>query len=102
MALYQGDNTQAFGGNFVRINAIYKDSQGNVLPMPQLTKAEIRCGCIIKTYINPTFPLDVNFTEEESNKLSINNSLYLAVWDINGKKKTANGKLEFHTNSRRV
>lgn len=100
--LTQGDNTQAFGGNFVRINAVYKDSQGNILPLPPMTKAEIRCGCLVKIIENPTFPLDINFTEEETNKMGVNNKLFLAVWDENGKKKTPKGFLEFHTSPRRV
>lgn len=100
--LYQGDNTQSFGGNFVRITAVCKDSQGNPMPMPALTKAEIRCGCVIKTYENPTFPLDVNFTEEETEKMGVNNSMFLAVWDYFGRKKTANGSLKFNTTPRRV
>lgn len=100
--LTQGDNTQAFDGNFVRINAVYKDKDGNIRPMPTLKRAEIRVGCIVKVYENPTFPLDVNFNEEESNKLSIKNKMTLAVWDINDRKKTASGVLEFSTNPRRV
>lgn len=100
--LYQGDNTQAFNGNFVKINAVYKDKDGNIQPMPPLMKAEARTGCIVKVYENPTFPLYVNFDEKESEKLNIKNILTLAVWDMKGRKKTANGKLEFTTKPRSV
>jgi hypothetical protein len=100
--MFQGDNTQAFAGNFVKIYAKYITSTGEERPMPPLTKAEIRTGCIVKTYENPVFPLDVNFTEEESIKLNVNNTMTLAVWDAMGRKKTAKGVLKFTAEPRRV
>lgn len=100
--LCQGDNSQAFGDNFVEITFSYHAPDGEELPLPTISKAEVRVGCITKIYDNPSNPLKVNFTEEESNQLSTTNTMYLALYDSSGRKKTANGKLVFGTNLRRV
>lgn len=100
--MFQGDNTQAFGGNFVRVTFSYHAPDGEELPLPPISKAEVRVGCMVKTYENPTNPLVVNFTEEESANLSSYNTMYLALYDQNGRKKTACGKLVFSANPRRV
>lgn len=97
MTIFQGDNTAAFGGNFLTINV---SSESGVVPT--ITKAELKIGSICKTFTNPTFPLTVNLTEEETAKLSSVNTAYMAVWDINGKKKTCQGSLSFNTSARRV
>lgn len=102
MTIYQGDNSQAFGGNFVSISFTYHGPDGTELPLPPISKAEIRVGDIVKVYDNPTLPLKVNFTEEESSKLRQTNVMFLALYDETGKKKTANGKLVFAANMRRV
>ena len=102
MTFYQGDNTEAFGGNFVKITFTYRAPDGTELPLPPISKAEVRVGNIIKYYENPTSPLKVNFSEIESSRLNDVNEMYLALYDETGKKKTANGKLVFATNARRV
>lgn len=98
MTLYQGDNTAAFGGNFLKINIVPEEGQ----PIPTITKAELRIGCIHKVFENPVFPLTINLTEEESAKLQAQNTAYLAVWDIEGRKKTCTGNISFVTQARRV
>lgn len=102
MTIFQGDNTQAFGGNFVNITFTYHAVDGTELPLPPISKAEVRVGSIVKTYENPTSPLKVNFTEAESAKLGETNVMYLALYDETGKKKTACGRLVFAANMRRV
>lgn len=97
MTIYQGDNTAAFGGNFLTINLSYN---GEVLPT--ITRAELKIGCICKNFQNPTFPMTINLNEEETAKLQTQNTAYLAVWDAEGRKKTCVGSLTINTQSRRV
>lgn len=96
--LYQGDNTAAFGGNFMQINI----SAGEGVPVPTITKAELKIGCFHKVIENPTFPLIVNLTEDETAQLKTENVAYLAVWDAQGRKKTCTGSMEVKTQPRRV
>lgn len=93
--LYQGDNTQAFGGTFLTINLTSET------PVT-ISKAVLKIGCLEKIFENPVFPLVVNFDESETSKLQVNNTAYLAVWDEQGRKLTCEGKLAFSTNPRRV
>ena len=102
MTIFQGDNTQAFGGNFVKITFSYHAPDGKELPLPNISKAEVRVGCVVKTYETPPNPLTVNFNEEESNQLGSVNTMYLALYYESGRKKTACGKLVFPANPRRV
>lgn len=97
MTIYQGDNTAAFGGSFLTINV---STESEVIPT--ITKAELKIGYICKTFENPTFPLTVDLTEEETLKLQAVNTAYLAVWDNEGRKKTCQGKITFKTEPRRV
>lgn len=98
MTIYQGDNTAAFGGNFLTINIRVPEGQ----EVPTITRAELKIGCICKNFNNPTFPMTINLTEEETVKLQAQNSAYLAVWDAEGRKKTCQGTISFPTNARRV
>lgn len=95
--IYQGDNTAAFGGNFLTINI---SSESGIVP--RITKAELKIGCICKTFANPTFPMTINLNEDESAKLQAQNTAYLAVWDAEGRKKTCVGSITFNSQSRRV
>ena len=61
MANYKGDNTGAFGNNFIIIEL---DNPLEYI----IKKAEFVCGCIRKTFINPVFPLIVNFDENDKIK----------------------------------
>lgn len=97
MTIFQGDNTAAFGGNFLTINLSYN---GEVLPT--ISRAELKIGCICKSFQNPTFPITINLNEDETAKLQTQNTAYLAVWDIEGRKMTCVGSLTFNTQSRRV
>lgn len=100
--IHQGDNTQAFGNNFIRVHFVAKDKEGNIKPLPKITKAEFRIGPIIKTYPNPTSPLDINYTEEESKYFCANNKGYICVYDEYGHKYTPDGFIEFPADPRRV
>ena len=97
MTLFRGDNTAAFGGNFLTINVT---TESEILPT--ITRAELKIGCICKTFENPTFPMTINLTEDETVKLQAVNNAYLALWDADGRKKTCQGTISIQTNPRRV
>lgn len=96
--IYQGDNTAAFGGNFLTIRLVLPEGQ----EMSPISKAELKIGCFHKVIETPTFPLTINLTENESAQLKTENVAYLAVWDAQGRKKTCEGSLIINTNPRRV
>lgn len=87
-AIYMGDDTAAFGNNFITINL------ENPLGYP-ISKATFVCGCIKKTFENPTFPLVINFTSGETATLRTTNTCYLVVYDSQGRQKTCKGNLTF-------
>lgn len=97
MTIFQGDNTAAFGANFLTINIAVEEGE-----IPTITRAELKIGCILKSFSNPTFPLTINLSEAETSKLQSQNTAYLAVWDSEGRKKTCTGKITFSTQARRV
>lgn len=98
MTIYQGDNTAAFNGNFLTIRLVLPEGQ----EMPPISKAELKIGCVFRTFENPVFPMTVNLSEEETAKLQTENTGYLALWDAEGRKKTCNGKIVFNATPRRV
>ena len=87
-AIFQGDNTAAFGNNFITINLI------NPLEYP-ISKAVFVCECLQKVYENPVFPWVINFTSEETKRLRATNVGYLVVYDQEGRQKTCNGSVKF-------
>lgn len=95
--IYQGDNTGAFGEVFLTINLIT-----NIEPAPVISKAVLKIGGVCRTFVNPVFPLTINFNSDETAKMSSSNTAYLAVWDSEGRKRTCEGSLSFKTNERKV
>lgn len=91
MALTRGDSTKSFGGKFITINVV--NNTGH-----PITRAEWRCGKILKVIDKPTFPYDLQLTSEETRQLQDNNTCYLACYDENGDKRTCTGKLVYKTN----
>lgn len=86
--IYKGDNTAAFDSTFLTIHINNPD---NLV----ISKADFRCGKILKSFENPTFPLEVNLTEEDTRQLTIQNNCYLAVYDEQGRKRTCEGTITF-------
>lgn len=88
--LIQGDNTAAFGQHLLRITL--NDPDG-LLEHHSISKCEIRFACgLVKSYTNPTFPLLIDLTEQESQRMLVgNNTAVLAVWDELGRKVTPKG-----------
>lgn len=90
--IYKGDDTGAFGGTLLVINI------ENPLECI-ITKAEFKCGCIRKTFVNPIFPISINLTSDETKKLNPSNSCYLAVYDEYGLKQTCEGTIRIEANN---
>lgn len=88
MTIFKGDNSAAFGRNFITIHL------NNPYEF-EVTKAIFKCGCIVKEFENPIFPLRISFDEEETKQFNFNNVCYLAVFDSMGRKRTCKGKLNF-------
>lgn len=88
-SIYQSDDTAAFGNNFITIDI------NNPLEYP-ISKAVFVCGCVKKTFENPVFPLIINYTSEETERLGATNTGYLVVYDSNGRQKTCNGNIVFY------
>ena len=89
MAIHIGDDTDAFGFDFLTINL--ENASDYVI-----TKAEVRIGVIKKVIENPVFPLQISLNQEETDQLSeYSNKCYMAVYDQNNKKYTCEGTLTF-------
>ena len=89
MSIYKGDDTDAFGFNFLTV--ILENAE-----FYTITKAEIRIGVVKKTVEDPHFPLRISLNKEETAQLNIwCNKCYLAVYDEEGKKYTCEGTLNF-------
>lgn len=91
MTRYKGDDTQAFGKDFITINL-------NNPNQYEISKVEfvVNSGCIRKPFTNPVFPLKVNFTSKETAKFTLHNTGYLIAYDNKGRPKQCNGKIEFN------
>lgn len=93
--IFKGDDTGAFGVEWLTINLAEADKL-------TITKAEFRCGEVVKTFEEPEFPIKVNLTSEETAKLKAENTCYLAIYDEDGLKKTCQGAFTFDATNRRV
>lgn len=87
--IFKGDNTGAFGNNFITINL--ENPLGYTI-----SKAIFVCGCIQKPFKNPVFPLRINLSSAETEGLRSVNVCYLVVYDSEGRQKTCKGSLAFN------
>ena len=90
-SIYKGDNTAAFGNNFITIEL------DNPLGY-EISKAQfvVNGGCpYIAPIENPDFPLLINFSSEQTAKLRASNVGQLVVWDSQGRQKTCQGQIVF-------
>ncbi len=67
-----------------------------------INKMIVQIGVIQREYINPTFPVLLSFTSDESKLFSHKNTVDVAVFHGNGIKQTAKGVAEFYANSERI
>ena len=89
MTVFKTDDTGAFGNKFITIRL------NNPLDYT-VSKAIFVCGCTKKTFENPVFPIEINFTSAETAKFNSSNVCYLVVYDEQGRQKTCKGKLVFN------
>ena len=87
--IYKGDDTGAFGSSFITINL---DNPNDY----EVSKVIFVCGCIQKSFNNPVFPLTINLSSEETEKLRSSNVCYLVAYDSQGRQKTCKGTLTFN------
>lgn len=88
-AIYKGDDSGAFGNNFITINLANPNNY-------EVSKVIFVCGCIQKPFNNPVFPLTINLSSEETEKLRSSNVCYLVAYDSQGRQKTCKGTLTFN------
>ncbi|MBQ2285198.1 MAG: hypothetical protein II244_06000 [Clostridia bacterium] len=86
--IYKSDDTGAFGNTFITINL---DNPNHY----EVSKVIFVCGCIQQTFSNPTFPLSINLSGEETARLKSTNVCYLVAYDSEGRQKTCKGTLNF-------
>lgn len=95
-SINRGDNTGAFGNDFLRI---YLNNPNNLA----IQKAVFQInGDLEKEFYDPIFPLRINFTGEETNMLHQFNTCKLALWDEFGRRRTADGKFTFLVKENRI
>lgn len=92
-----GDNTSAFGGNFLTIT-LQNQTGADI----KVSKAVFVCGTVRVEVVDPEFPLQINLNEEQTAQLNCKNVCYLAVWDELGRKLTCEGSLTVGTRPRKV
>ena len=88
-AVFKGDNTGAFGNNFI---TIYLDNPDGY----EISKVIFVCGTIQKAFNNPIFPLTINLSEAETAKLRVSNVCYLVAYDAYNRQRTCQGTLTFN------
>ena len=88
--IYKGDDTSAFGQNFIKINL-------SGLEGKYISKAIFQCGTVQLVFNRPQFPIYVNFTSEESSQLYEDAECYLQVFDEKGRRQTCGTILKFKT-----
>mgnify|MGYP003296025608 CR=1 FL=1 len=88
-AIYKGDDTNAFGEHFLRINRPSNTDDFII------TKVVFQCGPIQKVFSRPQFPITVDFTAMESKRLRQTSECYLQVFDEKGRRKTCEGTISF-------
>ena len=86
--IYKGDDTNAFGENFIKIDV--KNDAGYTI-----SKCIFQCGPIQKVYVRPQFPIYVNFSHVESERLYQQSECFLQIFDEKGLRKTCKGSLTF-------
>ena len=94
-AIYKGDDTNAFGQNFIQINL-------NETAGYNISKVVFQCGPIQKVFVRPQFPIYVNFSAVESERLQQVSECYLQVFDEKGLRQTCEGTLTFTAKSKVV
>lgn len=93
---FKGDDFGAFNQTGIIINAI------NVPDTFIISKAELRVGKILLTFINPTFPITWTPAADITECLDYTNECYLAIYDADGRKRTCQGSYTFICRDKKV
>lgn len=88
-SINRGDNTGAFGNDFLRI---YINNPNNLFIKRALVQIN---GNLEKEFYEPAFPLRINFSGAETELLEQINVCKLVLWDEYGRRRTADGKFTF-------
>ena len=97
--VYKGDDTGAFGNQFITITV----KNPNLYPILKLV-AVTNSGCCIPDKVftdenyfqTETIELTVNYSHEETAKLNSTNTLKLVAYDMDGLQKTCPQNLTFY------
>lgn len=99
MTLFKGDDTGAFGNNFITVTV----KNPLLYPISKIEFVTNSGNCIpIKTFTNENnfqteeITLTVNYSSEESSRLNATNTGNLVVYDMNGKQSTCPQTLTFY------
>lgn len=85
--IFQGDDTDAFGKQYIRINT----PKG--IDPTLITKLIFQCGEAQIVAEKPSFPYYINLTHEQTLNLSYRNDCYVQLFDDVGKRITLKGNL---------
>ena len=88
---FKGNDTKAFNKHYLKID-VEADSEEE---LNMISRVEFVTGCIRKTYNNPKFPLFIDFTTEETQKLNYTNVGYLIGYDNEGRPEQCQGFINF-------
>lgn len=98
-AIFKGDDTSAFGNNFITINV----SNPLLYPISKIIAITNSGVCIAnKPFTDPdnfqreNIILHVNYSSQETAKLNATNTLNLQVYDMNNKPTTCQQSLVFY------
>lgn len=97
IVIAKGDDLTAFGRQPIKIEITAELAEYITQFLEDLHKIVIRIGTIYKEYVEPTFPIDLTITAEESQQLSEENQAYLVAFDKTGQRLTLEGAIEIDT-----
>lgn len=86
--IIRGDDTGAFGKTLLTITV------GTIPEGWNITKVVFYCGRLQpREFINPTFPIPINFTSEQTKNMDNVNECTVALYDNDNLKQTCTGHL---------
>lgn len=94
--IYQGDDTDAFGKQYIKINP----PKG--IDSSLISKVIFQCGDVQLIEESPVFPLYINLSHANTMKLDYRNDCYVQLFDNEGKRLTLKGNLTVIAEKQRV
>ena len=97
--IFKGDNTGAFGNNFITIR-IFNELSKPISKIEVVTNSGLCIPNKVFTDENnfqtENISLDVNYTSEETDKLNATNVCNVVAYDMQGRRSTCNQSLTFY------